>query len=165
MQKNGKNDVTAVGWLSDHLHEKELYIRFIVPVFRECLLICIFAFPFGFEGGVRNQIAIVPDHLLSVFLTTKCFIRVARRQLVRLKSQRSQASLILSFFLVSRRAVVSYWRTYMYVHEVVLNRLGCLSLPIKSMVRLTGRPEMALDVYRGQQHNNNNTKDFIAFYH
>ena len=33
----------------------------------------------------------------------------------------------------SRRAVVSYWRKY--VHEVLVNRLGGLSLPGKSVVR------------------------------
>ena len=49
----------------------------------------------------------------------------------------------------SRRAVVSYWRKY--VHEVLVNRLGGLSLPRKSMVRLTDRPDMTLDVYRGRK--------------
>lgn len=44
----------VVGWLSDHLHGIELFIRFTVPVFSERLLICMFAFPFGFEGGMRN---------------------------------------------------------------------------------------------------------------
>ena len=42
-----------------------------------------------------------------------------------------------------RRAVVSYWRKY--VHEVLVNRLGGLSLPRKSVVRLTDRPDMTLD--------------------
>ena len=51
----------------------------------------------------------------------------------------------------SRRAVVSYWRKYMYVHEVLVNRLGGLSLPRKSVVRLTDRPDMTLDVYRGRK--------------
>ena len=46
----------------------------------------------------------------------------------------------------SRRAVVSYWRKY--VHIVLVNRLGGLSLPRKSVVRLTDRPDMTLDVYR-----------------
>ena len=50
---------------------------------------------------------------------------------------------------VSRRAVVSYWRKY--VHEVLVNRLGGLSLPRKSVVRLTDRPDMTLDVYRGRK--------------
>ena len=35
----------------------------------------------------------------------------------------------------SRRAVVSYWQKY--VHEVLVNRLGGLSLPRKSVVKLT----------------------------
>ena len=46
----------------------------------------------------------------------------------------------------SRRAIVSYWR--MYVHEVLVNRLGGLSLPRKSVVRLTDCSDMTLDVYR-----------------
>ena len=49
----------------------------------------------------------------------------------------------------SRRAVVSYRRKY--VHEVLVNRLGGLSLPRKSVVRLTDRPDMTLDVYRGRK--------------
>ena len=49
----------------------------------------------------------------------------------------------------SRRAVVSYWRKY--VHEVLVNRLGGLSLPKKSVVRLIDRPDMTLDVYRGRK--------------
>ena len=49
----------------------------------------------------------------------------------------------------SRRAVVSYWRKY--VHEVLVNRLGGLSLPRKGVVRLTDRPNMTLDVYRGRK--------------
>ena len=48
----------------------------------------------------------------------------------------------------SRRAVVSYWGKY--VHEVLVNRLGGQSLPRKSVVRLTDRPDMTLDVYRGR---------------
>ena len=49
----------------------------------------------------------------------------------------------------SRRAVVYNWRKY--VHEVLVNRLGGLSLPRKSVVRLTDRPDMTLDVYRGRK--------------
>ena len=52
-------------------------------------------------------------------------------------------------FRFSRRAVVSYWRKY--VHEVLLNRLGGLSLPRKSVVRLTDRPDVTLDVYSGRK--------------
>ena len=62
----------------------------------------------------------------------------------------------------SRRAVVSYWRKY--VNEVLVNHLGGLSLSRKSVVMLTDRGDMALDVYRGrkttttqQQHNVNRT--------
>ena len=39
------------------------------------------------------------------------------------------------------------------MHEVLVNRLGDLSLPRKSVVRLTDRPDMTLDVK--QQCNNN----------
>ena len=38
----------------------------------------------------------------------------------------------------SRGPVVSYWRQY--VHEVLINRLGGLSLPSQSVVRLTDVP-------------------------
>ena len=34
------------------------------------------------------------------------------------------------------------------MHEVLVNRLGGLSLPRESVVRLTDRPDMTLDVYR-----------------
>ena len=37
------------------------------------------------------------------------------------------------------------------MHEVLVNRLGGLSLPRKSVVRLTDRPGMTLDVYRGRK--------------
>ena len=49
----------------------------------------------------------------------------------------------------SREAVVSYWRKY--VHKVLVNRIGGLSLPRKSVVRLTDRPDMTLDVYHGHK--------------
>ena len=52
-------------------------------------------------------------------------------------------------YAFSRRAVVSYWRKY--VNEVLVNRFGGLSLPRKSVVRLTDRPDMTLDVYRGRK--------------
>ena len=49
------------------------------------------------------------------------------------------------------------------MHEILVNRLGGLSLPRKSVVRLTDRLDMTLDVYRGrktimqqQQQNQNN---------
>ena len=37
------------------------------------------------------------------------------------------------------------------MHEVLVNRLGGLSLPRKSVVRLTDRPDMTLDVYGGRK--------------
>ena len=37
------------------------------------------------------------------------------------------------------------------MHEVLVNRLGGLTLPRKSVVRLTDRPDMTLDVYRGRK--------------
>ena len=37
------------------------------------------------------------------------------------------------------------------MHEVLVNRLEGLSLPRKSVVRLTDRPDMNLDVYRGRK--------------
>ena len=49
----------------------------------------------------------------------------------------------------SRGAVVSYWQKC--VHEVLVNHLGGLSLPRKSVVRLTGHPDMTLDVYLGRK--------------
>ena len=53
------------------------------------------------------------------------------------------------------------------MHEVLVNRLGGLSLPRKSVVRLTDRPDMTLDVYRGRkttmQQQNATFKDFSIF--
>ena len=37
------------------------------------------------------------------------------------------------------------------MHEVLVNRLGGLSLPRKSVVKLTDHPDMTLDVYRGRK--------------
>ena len=37
------------------------------------------------------------------------------------------------------------------MQEVLVNRLGGLSLPRKSVVRLTDRPDMTLDAYRGRK--------------
>ena len=46
-------------------------------------------------------------------------------------------------------AVISYWRKF--VHEVLVHRLGGRSMPRKSVVRLTDRPDMTLDVYHGRK--------------
>ena len=58
---------------------------------------------------------------------------------------------ILSFLLplFQEGQLSSYWQKY--VHKVLVNRLGGLSLPRKSVVRLTDRPNMTLDVYRGRK--------------
>ena len=48
------------------------------------------------------------------------------------------------------------------MHEVLVIRLGGLSLPRKSVVRLTDRPSMTLDVYRGKQQYNNNNNLAVA---
>ena len=37
------------------------------------------------------------------------------------------------------------------MHEVLVNRLGGLSLPRKSVVRFSDRPDMTVDVYRGRK--------------
>ena len=52
-------------------------------------------------------------------------------------------------FCFSFRFFKKGWRKY--VHEVLVNRLGGLSLPRKSVVRLTDHPDMTLDVYRGRK--------------
>ena len=48
-----------------------------------------------------------------------------------------------------KRAVVIYWQKY--VHEALVNRLGGLSLPRKSVVRLSDCFNMTLAVYRGRK--------------
>ena len=52
------------------------------------------------------------------------------------------------------------------MHQVLVNRLGGLSLPRKSVVRLTDRPDMTLDVYYGRkttnQHRNSHGKRAIS---
>ena len=51
------------------------------------------------------------------------------------------------------------------VLAVLANRLGGLSLPRKSVVRLTDRPDMTLDVYRGRKTKyNNNYKASPQYY-
>ena len=48
------------------------------------------------------------------------------------------------------------------MHEVLVNRLGGLSLPRKSVVRLTDRPDMALDVYRGRKTTNQQQQSHLT---
>ena len=49
----------------------------------------------------------------------------------------------------SSRAVVSSWQKG--VHEVLVKRLGGLSLPRKSVVMLNDRPDLTIGVYRGRK--------------
>ena len=49
------------------------------------------------------------------------------------------------------------------MHEILVNRLGGLSLHRKSVVRLTDRPDMTLDVYRGHKKNNATTTTERSF--
>ena len=50
--------------------------------------------------------------------------------------------------LLFKKDIVIHWQKY--VHEVLVTGLG-LSLPRKSVVRLTDRPDMTLDVYLGRK--------------
>ena len=50
------------------------------------------------------------------------------------------------------------------MHEVLVNRLGGLSLPRKSVVRLTDRPDMTLDVYRGRKTKLQQQQQFWSYY-
>ena len=52
-------------------------------------------------------------------------------------------------YLCLAGTVVCYWRKY--VHEVLVNRLGGLSVPRKRVFRLTDCPDMTLDVYCGRK--------------
>ena len=61
----------------------------------------------------------------------------------------SLATYLVSPYADSRGVVVSYWRKY--VHEVLVNRIGGLSLPRKSVVRFTDHSDMTIDVYRGRK--------------
>ena len=60
-------------------------------------------------------------------------------------------SVIFYYTLFWPHTFVSHRGSCQYVHEVLVNRLGGLSLPRKSVIRLTGRPDMTLDVYRGRK--------------
>ena len=56
------------------------------------------------------------------------------------------------------------------MHEVLVNRLGGLSLPRKSVVRLTDCPDMTLAVYHGrkatiQQYNSETIESFGTKFH
>ena len=94
-------------------------------------------------------------HLVLTSLVTPTSTGRANRWGTRLVSQGSWVryrvweNTFVSTSAFSRRAVVTYWRKY--VHKVLVNRLGGLSLPLKSVVRLTDSPDMTLDVYHGRK--------------
>ena len=69
---------------------------------------------------------------------------------VRHRSQRCKVLqvFLFSFFILEISA--SQTGEHLEGHALV-NRLGGLSLPRKSVVRLTDRPNMTLDVYRGRK--------------
>ena len=50
------------------------------------------------------------------------------------------------------------------MHEVLVNRLRGQSLPRKSVVRLTDRPDMTLDVYRGDKTTETKTLTSFMYY-
>ena len=54
---------------------------------------------------------------------------------------------ILSFLL----PLIQDGQLSKYMHEVLVNCLGGLSLPRKSVVRLIDRPDMTIDVYHGHK--------------
>ena len=97
------------------------------------------------KSGVLGSI----PGLATYFLSPSAFSRRAVVNFFRFFKKGSWQHTFVSPSAFSRRAVVSYWRKY--VHELLVNRLGGLSLPRKSVVRLTDRPDMTLDVYRGRK--------------
>ena len=50
------------------------------------------------------------------------------------------------------------------MHEALVNRLGGLSLPRKSMVRLTDHPDMTLEVYYGRKTTMQQQQKIHCFY-
>ena len=104
------------------------------------LIFTILKFPLGLQFSHNLTKFKIIKYISAIYImTTTCTYL----------QQLTQVSDVAHGPLVQRRAVVSYWRKY--VHEVLDNHLGCLSLPRKSVVRLTDRPAMTLDVYRGRK--------------
>ena len=104
----------------------------------------------------KNDLSLPSDaNFISAFATTFRPGRVAQSvgHLTRKSGVLGSIPSLAAYFrfssAFSRRAVFSYWRKY--VHEVLVNRLAGLSLRRKSVVRLTDRPDMTLDVYRGRK--------------
>ena len=62
----------------------------------------------------------------------------------------TRSSFLLSFPLpLNQEGQITYWRKY--VHLLLVNCLGSLSMPRNSVLRLTDRPDMTLAVYRGRK--------------
>ena len=56
---------------------KELFILFAASAFRKLSSIYVFSyFPFGFEGRIWDLIVSVPDHCLSFYFVSPCFMKV-----------------------------------------------------------------------------------------
>ena len=97
-----------------------------------------------FDYGIRvtKPKRFPDDIILSAFpyynpgRVTQCVVRL---------TQEPEVPGRLTYF----RFVVSYWRKYL--HEVLVNHLGGLSLPRESVVRLTDSHDMTLAVYRGRK--------------
>ena len=93
-------------------------------------------------------------NIILLFQMENCRAVLHSWKRLRLKSQRYpfQPNSFVSPSVVLRRAAVSYWLKY--VHKVLVNHLGGLNLPRKSVVRLT---DMIIAVYLGPntttQHN------------
>ena len=62
--------------MTTYLFGKELFIRFTVRAFRECLsvFVCV-SFPFGFEGAMWDLIILVSEHCISFYFTSEYTIR------------------------------------------------------------------------------------------
>ena len=104
------------------------------------------------------SISIATKNITSaLFLKSKIMIMpgcVAQSVARLTKEQRSRVRYPARYTFVSpsagsRRAVVSYWLKY--VHKVLSNCLGRLSLHRKSVVRLTDPPDMTIDIYQGRK--------------
>ena len=107
---------------------------------------------------------VLVNRLGGLSLPRKSVVRLTDRPDMTLDVYRGRKTTIQQPSAFSRRAVVSYLRKF--VHEVLVNRLGGLSLPRKSVVRLTDRPDMTLDVYRGRKTTNQsiNSSRLVPFF-
>ena len=84
----------------------------------------------------KDQVHSFHDKTFQAELHGAVAMCLTKSQSLRVRYSVQPLSFLLS--IDSRRAVVSYWQKY--VHEVLVNLLGGLSLPRKSMVMLTEVP-------------------------